>query len=103
MNAKTAIPAAAPPPAPHPRLRREAWIAGGAILAGLILLPLMIYLAGRLTLGAYATGGLGAFLKDFYLGLFKGTPSIWCVVVGPYLFLSFFRGVLLVSRRYLSA
>ena len=85
----------------YPWLPRETWIAGGALLVGLIPLPLLIYLAGQLTLGDYESGGLAAFLKDFYLGLLTASPTTWCAVLGPYVFLSFIRLVMLISRRYL--
>ncbi len=89
--------------AKHPRLRRELWIAGGALLTGLIVLPLLIYMAGQLTLGPYASGSgsLGAFIGDYYSGLVHGSGAVWWVVLGPYLFLALLRGVLLISRRYL--
>jgi hypothetical protein len=87
----------------YPWLRRELWIAAGALLTGLVAMPLLIYLAGQLALGPYASGsgGLGRFLRDFYLGLLGGSPAVWWVVMGPYLFLGLLRGALRVSRRYL--
>lgn len=87
----------------RPRLRRELLIVGIALLAGLILLPLLIYAAGQLTLGPYQNGSLGALLKDFYSALIHGSTAAWGVVLGPYLMLSFLRAILLVSQRYLRA
>jgi hypothetical protein len=94
----------APPPAAlkkHPLLRRELQIGGCALLAGLLLLPLLIYVTGRLTLGPYGPGGLGAFLKDFFFRLVRGSAPTWGVVVGPYLLLAWFRAAVLVYRRYI--
>lgn len=90
-------------PRTRPPVRRELLIAGGALLVGLIVLPLMIYAAGQLTLGPYHNGGFGTLLKDFYQGLLQGSLAHWMVVLGPYLFLSAFRGLLHVSRRHLRA
>ncbi len=89
----------AAPERKHPGLRRESIFAAVALAFGLIVMPLLIYAAGSATLGAYQSGGLGSFLKDFYLGLLHGTGSMWTVVVGPYLFITLFRAVLLLSRR----
>lgn len=84
----------------HPRLKRELIIAAAALAVGALVMPFLIYAAGSLTLGAYADGGgPGALLSDFYSGLLRGSPVMWSVVLGPYLFLSFVRAVWLISRR----
>jgi len=86
----------------HPRLRRELYFAVGALGAGLIALPLLIFLAGSLTLGAYESGRLGAFLADFYGGLVRGWLPVWGVVLGPYALLLFLRSSRFILRRFLT-
>lgn len=86
----------------HPRLRRELYIGGGSLAVGFLALPLMIYLAGSLTLGQYQTGDLGSFLADFFGGLFRGWLPVWGVVLGPYTLVLFLRLCRLVLRRVLA-
>lgn len=87
----------------RPRLRRELWFVGGALFTGLIAVPLLIYVAGVLTLGPYASGGLGAFLADFVIGLVRGWPVAWAIVLGPYAAIVLLRVARFVLRRYLSS
>ena len=44
-------------------MRREAIIAGGAMLFGLIAMPVLVWLAGQFSLGTYAHGGVFAILQ----------------------------------------
>jgi hypothetical protein len=64
-------------------MRRElvylGWIAG----FGLLVLPFLVYLAGRLTLGPYE-GGLLAFLGALYGAFLTLQPSAWLLLLGPY-------------------
>ena len=87
----------------RPRLRRELNFLAGAFLVGIILMPLLIYVAGVLTLGPYTSGGLGSFLGDFFLGLLRGVPSNCLIAVGPYAGLMLIRMARLILRRFLSA
>ncbi len=73
------------------RLRREAVLAGFALLFGLLIMPLLIWLTGRVSLGSYAHGGVFAILKDFAGGLAAGELAFWIVLLGPY-------GLLLIIR-----
>src|SRR5262245_11746369 len=82
-----------------PRPKFEALTLGLALLAGLLVMPPLIYLAGRYTLNAYASGGVFALFGDFYKGLFELRPSCWIVVAGPFVFLSFFRICRYVLRK----
>jgi hypothetical protein len=86
----------------HPRLRRELYLLGGSFLVGFIVLPLLIYLAGMLTLGPYASGGLGAFFADFFGGLFRGWAPAWGVALGPYALVLFVRAIRFILRRFLA-
>ena len=64
-------------------VRREAVWLGVAVAVGLIVLPPVAYTTGVKTLGAYAHGGLGAFLGDYYAALFTLRPAAWIVAAGP--------------------
>lgn len=84
----------------HPRLRRELWLLGAGLVVGLILMPLLVYTAGVLTLGPYGGGGPGSFLADQYRGLFHGWAPGWGVVLGPYILVQLLR-LLIRVRRWL--
>ncbi len=86
----------------RPRLRRELYFALGALGVGLFVLPVLIYLAGSLTLGNYASGGFGSFLADYFSGLFSGWLPVWGVVLGPYAVVLFLRGLRFVWKRFLT-
>jgi hypothetical protein len=73
------------------RPKLEALTLGLALLVGLLIMPLLVFLAGSYTLKSYANGGVFALLFDFYKGLFQLRPSCWIVLIGPLVFLTFFR------------
>ncbi|MBM5812170.1 MAG: hypothetical protein FJ191_09430 [Gammaproteobacteria bacterium] len=82
-----------------PSRRRQGWdrefrIAAPLLGFGLLIMPLLIYLAGVLTLGPY-DGGLLAFLKALYLALLRLAPTAWLLVTGPFLL---FTALRLLSR-----
>lgn len=81
------------------RPKFEAVTLGLALLVGLLVMPALIYVAGRLSLREYANGGLFALLSDFYKGLFEPRPSCWIVVLGPFAFLTLFRIFRWVLRK----
>jgi hypothetical protein len=87
------------------RPKFEAMTLGLALLAGLVLMPVLIYLAGRYTLGAYAHGsvqeahGVFSLFADFLRGLIEPRPSCWIVLLGPFVFLSFARLCRLILRK----
>jgi hypothetical protein len=51
---------------------------------GLLLVPLLIWLVGSRTLGAYANGSLFSLWRDFIVGLAHGSSAFWLVGLGPY-------------------
>lgn len=73
------------------RSRRELAIGIVALLAGALLMPLLIWVAGSVTLGPYANGGYFALLRDFLRGLATGSLACWLVLAGPYLVISLLR------------
>ena len=75
----------------QPRLKFEAITFGLALLVGLLVMPALIYLAGRFTLREYANGGVFALYFDFFKGLFQLRSSCWIVVAGPFAFLTLVR------------
>jgi len=64
-------------------VRREAVWLGVAVAVGLLVLPPVVYATGVRTLGAYAHGGLGAFLGDYYAALINLRPAAWVLATGP--------------------
>jgi hypothetical protein len=77
----------------------EAITLGLALLVGLLVMPALIYLAGRFTLDHYANGGLFALYGDFFRGLFEPRQTNWIVVLGPLAFLCLFRLFRLFLRK----
>jgi hypothetical protein len=59
---------------------------------GLLVMPCLIYAAGRLALGPYAHGNLFALWHDFLAALTTGSYAAWFIVIGPYLLVWLLRG-----------
>ena len=59
---------------------------------GVIVMPCLIFAAGRLALGAYAHGSVFALWHDFITGLASGSQAVWFIALGPYLFVWLLRG-----------
>jgi len=78
--------------------RRELLLAGLALLAGLLLMPVLVWLVGRMTLGDYTHGGLFAFFADYLRGLGRGDLAFWVMLLGPYGFLLLGRVALRLAR-----
>lgn len=94
------------PPWRNPaRLRRELLLFGGALAFGLLIVPLLTWVAGRATLGPYTHGDSGpgygplSLFADFFAGLARGSPGFWAVAVGPALLLASARLWLALLRR----
>jgi hypothetical protein len=83
----------------QPSLPFEAITFGLALLAGLLVMPALIYLAGRYTLGAYANGGVFSLYFDVFKGLFEPRASNWVVVIGPFVLLTVVRLFRLILRK----
>jgi hypothetical protein len=83
----------------QPRPKFEAMTLGLALLAGLLVMPALIYLAGRYTLEVYENGGVFSLYADFFKGLIELRPSCWIVVAGPLVFLSLVRVFRLILRK----
>jgi hypothetical protein len=68
---------------PGTTLRREVRFFVLIAAFGLLLLPLLVYLAGLLTLGPYE-GGLLAFLGSLYKAFVTFKLTAWILLLGPY-------------------
>lgn len=86
-------------PVRRPRLLRELIIGGSALLVGLLIAPLLIFMMGHATLGPYAHGGAGRFLADYFAGVAHGAPVFWAVALGPYVMTLVVRLVHFLLRR----
>ena len=83
-----------------PQGARGEWLLALACLrAGGVLVPCLIWVVGRATLGAYAHGSMLALLGDFFVGLARGSLPFWAVLLGPYVVLQATRLALRVLRR----
>lgn len=89
----------------QPPLRRESILLGGTLLASLLILPTLIWIAGRFFLGDYlrtpagtSTGGPLALTVDFISALFSLSLGHWFVLLGPYLLLMAVRAVRAVAK-----
>jgi hypothetical protein len=59
-----------------------------ALLFGVLIVPLLIWLVGNRVLGPYTQGpnlraGPLALLQDFFVGLAHGSAVFWAVALGP--------------------
>jgi hypothetical protein len=78
------------------RTQRELLGFGLALLVGLVLMPVLIWVAGNRVLGPYTHGqdlhaGPFALLQDFFIGLVHGSAVFWAVVLGPAVFVLLLR------------
>ena len=70
-------------------LKRELVLLGGTLAFGLLLIPLLIWLAGHFALGPYTHGDSGpgfgplSLYGDYFSGLRRGWVVCWAVAVGP--------------------
>jgi hypothetical protein len=74
-------------------LVRELVLDGGLLLIGVFLLPLVVYLVGKLVFGTYGGDGLGAFFGDVIGRLTSGSAAAWFLVLSPLIVVSILRCV----------
>jgi len=60
--------------------------------SGVIVMPCLIFLVGRIALGPYAHGSVFALWRDFIIGLVSGSQAVWFIALGPYLLVLLLRG-----------
>lgn len=87
------------------RTRREVALFGGALALGVLVIPILIWIAGHHTLGPYTHGdsplGLGplTLYGDYFFGLAHGWLAYWAVALGPAVLLLLARLWLALLRR----
>ena len=69
--------------APRPRVGRELRFLLLFAGFGVVLLPLLVYTVGAVTLGPY-DGGLTSFLAKLYGDFVRLAPTAWLLLLGPY-------------------
>ena len=87
----------------HPRLRRELLILGWSLGTGLIVMPILVYVVGVLTLGPYVSGSWWTLFVDLFKGLIRGWWAAWALVLGPLALVCLIRGSRFLYRRFLRA
>ena len=55
------------------------------LLGGLFLLPVAIYVIGLALFGEYGGSGFSAFYANLHSELLAGAPSVWFLILSPYL------------------
>ena len=55
------------------------------LAAGLLLLPAAVYVVGRAFFGEYGGTGFTAFYGMLHSELRSGAPSVWFLILSPYL------------------
>lgn len=73
------------------RFLNELALALSLLLAGLVLLPLAIYLTGQSVFGEYGGAGFADFYGRISGELREGRPVVWFLVLSPYLILTLLR------------
>ena len=66
------------------KIRRELIVLGGFLIAGLTVLPAVVYAVGTVIFGEYPNG-LAGFYGEIWGGLVTAGPGTWFLVVSPYL------------------
>jgi len=79
-------------------VRKEALLFLWMLLAGLFILPLIVYLVGRVIFGEYGGTGFSAFYAMLHSELRAGEPGVWFLVLSPYLIWQLLRLTLRVFR-----
>jgi hypothetical protein len=64
-----------------------------ALVAGVALMPVLIFYTGAATLGRYEGASLRALYSSLFAGLEEGSIASWVVFLGPYAFYLLFRGL----------
>lgn len=62
----------------------ELGLAALGLLAGVGLMPVLIFYAGATTLGRYEGASLGHLYRNLFAGLGQASIASWVVFLGPY-------------------
>jgi len=85
------------------RTQRELILLGAALAVGVLVMPLLIWLAGNRLLGGYVHGenpraGPWSLFADYVVGLAHGSAVFWAVALGPLALLLLVRGFFALWR-----
>jgi hypothetical protein len=78
--------------------KEAAWLAI-LLSAGLVILPLSIYVVGNAVFGEYGAGTLGDFYIDLLGKFMGGEPAVWFLLLSPYLLWQLSRLTVWAFRR----
>ena len=76
---------------PKSRAKKEAILFLAMLLTGLFLLPVLIYIIGRTVFGAYDGGSFATFYGMLHSDFRAGEPTVWFLILSPYLIWMLFR------------
>jgi hypothetical protein len=71
----------------------ELALAALGLLAGVGLMPVLIFYTGVATLGRYEGASLGHLYHSLFAGFGSGSTASWVVVLGPYGLYLLFKGL----------
>jgi hypothetical protein len=63
------------------------------LLLGFVVMPILIFYTGVLTLGRYEGAGVGPIYRSLWTGFGQGSVASWTVLLGPYGLYLLFRGL----------
>ena len=81
------------------KVRNELALALTLVFAGLILLPLAVYLTGQSVFGEYSGAGFWDFYRRLTGDIREGRTLVWFLVLSPYLILMLLRLTFWAFRR----
>lgn len=81
------------------RIERELALFLLLLLAGLLLLPISVYLVGDAIFDGYAGAGFSGFYAALHQALRDGDAAVWFLVLSPYLVWQTLRLTLFLFRR----
>lgn len=84
----------------HSRVRKAAAWSIRALLAGVLLMPVLVYLTGVEMLGPYSGGSLWRFIGAFFRDLARFEWQTWMLAVAPVMLLAMIWLVRELFRRW---
>jgi len=73
------------------KIKNELALALSLLFAGMVLLPLAIYLTGQSVFGEYGGEGFSDFFRRLSGDVREGRPVVWFLVLSPYLIIMLLR------------
>lgn len=61
------------------------------LFAGILLLPIAIYLVGQAVFGEYSGAGFSGFYMQLHHDIRDGLPVVWYLILSPYIIWQLFR------------